>query len=157
MTDLWIELRRDLPAQSMGRFTAALTSWLRDDMLGPAPCAAAALVRLRAVQAALFTSGVLLRWDATALGPTPAGRLTGDLTPDRAAMLATACGQTATAAATALSLHLNHRATHFGRLAIRDIVPDGSALTLNPGPLASCRRTDCRQSGCHRSSRARPQ
>lgn len=72
----------------MARFTAVLTGWLRDDMLGPAPCPAAALVRLRAVQAALFTRGVLLRWDAAALGPGPAGRLNGDLTPGRAAMLA---------------------------------------------------------------------
>ncbi len=132
MTDLWTELRRDLPARSMACFTAVLTSWLRDDMLGPAPCAAVALVRLRAVQAALLTRGILLRWDATALGPDPAARLTGDLTPGRATMLAMACGQTGMAAATALCLHLNHRATHLGHLAISDIAPDGSALTLDP-------------------------
>ncbi|HEY5360576.1 MAG TPA: hypothetical protein VIJ82_23320 [Streptosporangiaceae bacterium] len=32
ITDLWIELRRDLPDQSMSRFTTLLTGWLRDEM-----------------------------------------------------------------------------------------------------------------------------
>jgi hypothetical protein len=82
---------------------------------------------------------VLLRWDAAALGPDPARRLPGDLTPTRAAMLA-ACCDTGTAAAAALCLHLNHGTTHLGQLAISDIAPDGSALLRDrprqPGTFA---------------------
>jgi hypothetical protein len=128
--DWWIELRQDLAGQSMTRFAAALTGWLRDDMLGPAPGPPSALVILRAIQAALFTRGVLLRWDAAALGPGPARRLPGDLTLDRVAMLA-ACCDTSTAAAAVLCLHLNHGTSHLGQLTIGDMTPDGSALLLD--------------------------
>jgi hypothetical protein len=136
ITDLWIELRRDVPGRSMARFAAVLTGWLRDDMLGPAPCPPAAMVRLRAVQAALFTRGVLLRWDAAALGPGPARRLPGDLAPARAAMLS-ACCDTGTAAAAALCLHLNHGTTHLGQLAISDIAPAGTVSRWLSSPTAS--------------------
>lgn len=125
---MWIELRQDLAEESMSRFTSVLTGWLRDEMLGPAPCPEAALVQLRATQAALFTRGILLRWDAAALGPDPAQRLPGDLTADRAIVLGAVCCRTDTAAVTALCLHLNHGTADFEHLSISDVAPDGSAL-----------------------------
>jgi hypothetical protein len=58
------------------------------------------------------TNGCLLSWNAEALGPDPAQRLTGDLTT-RVAGALHSLARTDIAAATALSLHLNHAPQHF--------------------------------------------
>ncbi|MES9604027.1 MULTISPECIES: hypothetical protein [Actinomadura] len=107
--------------------TGAVTGWLRDHAVGPAPTPHAALIRLRAVQAALLVRGILLRWQPDALGPDPARRLPGDLTERIAARLHT-IARTDAVAATALSLHLNHTSYRFGELRIEDIAPDGSKI-----------------------------
>ena len=108
-------------------FEAALTGWLRDSAIGPAPCGPAALVRLRAVQAALFARAIVLTWQPTALGPQPASRLPGSLTPEIARALQTAV-RTDAAAATALSVHLNQGPAFFGMLQLGDVAPNGSAI-----------------------------
>lgn len=126
-TDVWLAGRERPGVDNQVRFAAALTGWLRDVAVGPAPDPGAALVRLRAVQAALFTHAVVLGWDAAALGPDPAGRLLGNLTVARAGALRAVC-RTDAAAATALSLHLNLGPTHFELLRIADVAPDGSAI-----------------------------
>jgi hypothetical protein len=110
--DAWLEsygaARDPRDGQVTAAFEAALTGWLRDSAVGPAPCGPAALVRLRAVQAALFTRAIVLSWRPGPLGPQPATRLPGNLTPQVAAALQTAV-RTDAAAATALSVHLNHQ------------------------------------------------
>jgi len=126
-TDAWIAARDRPGVDNQARFAATLTGWLRDVAVGPAPDPGAVLVRLRAVQAALFTHAVVLGWEPAALGPEPAGRLLGDLTATRSAALQAVC-RTDAAAATALSLHLNLGPTHFELLRIADVAPDGSAI-----------------------------
>ena len=120
-------------------FEAALTGWLRDSAIGPAPCGPAALVRLRAVQAALFVRAIVLSWQPGALGPQPATRLPGNLTAQVAGALQTAV-RTDAAAATALSVHLNQGPAFFGVLQLSDVAPDGSAIRVPPGRARSLRR-----------------
>lgn len=136
-TDAWLETA-DLPATSPARVTGSVIGWLRDHVVGPAPTPQTALARLRAVQAALFVGGILLRWQAGALGPDPARRLLGDLTPVISAHLHAIC-RTDAAAATALALHLNHTCRDFHYLTLGDIAPDGSAIRgpLQPGPTGA--------------------
>ncbi|WP_242911478.1 hypothetical protein [Actinomadura terrae] len=135
-TDAWYAAVLDNPAgphvrpttgMTRAQVTGAVTGWLRDHTVGPAPTPRAALVRLRAVQAALLVRGILLRWQPDALGPDPAHRLPGDLTPDIAGRLH-AIVRTDAAAATALSLHLNHTAYRLGELRIADVAPDGTQV-----------------------------
>lgn len=128
--DAWIAQHQHLidPGEEFPvRLGGALAGWLRDHVLGPAPSPPAALVMLRAVQAALFVEGFLLSWDGEALGPDPAQRLPGDLTPAVAGALQAMC-RTDTTAATALSLHLNHRPFHFDLIRCQDVAPDGSHI-----------------------------
>jgi hypothetical protein len=108
--DQWVGVYRSSgPAQ----LTTALARWLRDEQFAAVPTAAEALITLRATQAALFVRGLLLRWNTAALGPQPARRLLGDLTPGRAAALS-AFARTDHTAAAALSLHLNLGPVGFG-------------------------------------------
>ena len=79
----------------------------------------------------MLRHGLLLAWNPGPLGPDPNARLRGDLTRLRANALY-ALGRTEHAAATALSLHLNHPPTVFGCWRCGDIAPDGS--TLRGGP-----------------------
>ncbi|MGR6924321.1 hypothetical protein ACU635_59525 [[Actinomadura] parvosata] len=125
-TDAWFDTL-DLAPADTARLTTAVTGWLRDHTVGCAPAPQAALVRLRAVQAALFLSGIHLSWRPDALGPDPARRLLGDLTGRISVRLHATC-RTDAAAATALALHLNHPGTHFAALTLADIAPDGSAV-----------------------------
>ncbi|GAT69821.1 hypothetical protein PS9374_05501 [Planomonospora sphaerica] len=102
-TDDWLEAIT-LTGQRTAPPIGAVTGWLRDHTVGCAPTPQTALIRLRAVQAALFVHGILLRRQADALGADPARRLLGDLTPNIAARLHRIC-RTDAAAATALALH----------------------------------------------------
>jgi hypothetical protein len=111
-----------------------LTGWLRDSAIGPASCGPAAQVRLRAVQAALFVRAIVLSWRPGPLGPQPATRLPGNLTPRVAAALQTAV-RTDAAAATALSVHLNQGPAFFSVLQLGDVAPDGSAIRIPPGQV----------------------
>jgi hypothetical protein len=83
--DAWLETYGAPRDRSNGQLTAAfegaLAGWLRDSAIGPAPCGPDALVRLRAVQAALFIRAIVLSWRPGPLGPHPASRLPGNLTP----------------------------------------------------------------------------
>jgi len=137
-TDTWITQRHHLldpTAESPADLPAALAAWLRDRLLGPAPCASSALVSLRAAQAALFRRGILLAWNPQTLGPEPADRLLGTLTPSVAHALHLIC-RTDLAAATALSLHLNHPPTDFDIITCADVAPDGSQVWgRQPGSL----------------------
>ncbi|MFI6536751.1 hypothetical protein ACIBHY_30170 [Nonomuraea sp. NPDC050547] len=126
--DSWTLTHQSLAAVSDDVFTAHLAAWLRDHILGPADDAGHALIRLRAVQASLFLHGILLRWDPSTLGPQPAQKLPGTLTPAIAHRLATMC-RTEFAAATALSLHLNHGPTYFETLRCADIDPEAATIT----------------------------
>ncbi|MGO4456587.1 hypothetical protein AB4039_04555 [Streptomyces sp. M-16] len=110
---------------------ARLTFYLRDHRLGPAPDQAHALVRLRAVQVALFLRGYLLRWQMETLGAAPTTRLLSHLTPRTCDKLRTAATPEA-AAATALSIHLSHGPTGFGLITCGNTAPDGSTLHLPP-------------------------
>ncbi|GAT67027.1 hypothetical protein PS9374_02680 [Planomonospora sphaerica] len=135
-TDDWLEAIT-LTGQRTAPPIGAITGWLRDHTVGCAPTPQTALIRLRAVQAALFVHGILLRWQADALGADPARRLLGDLTPHIAARLHRIC-RTDAAAATTLALHLNHRCRDFDLLRLADVAPDGSAIrtpALEPGGL----------------------
>jgi hypothetical protein len=105
---------------------------LRDSAIGPAPCGPAALVRLRAVQAALFVRAIVLTWQPGALGPQPASRLPGNLTPEVAGAWQMAV-HTDADAATALSVHLNQGPAFFGMLQLSDVAPDGSAIRGSAG------------------------
>ncbi|MEV3986910.1 hypothetical protein [Nonomuraea sp. NPDC049758] len=136
-TDTWLDTL-DLTPTETARLTTAVTGWLRDHTVGCAPAPRAALVRLRAVQAALFLSGIHLSWRPDALGPNPARRLLGDLTGRISAHLHATC-RTDAASATALALHLNHAGTHMAALALADIAPDGSAVR---GPTSAPRLRD---------------
>lgn len=119
--------RRDLAAVSSDALAAKLAAWLRDDILGPAEDGMHALIRLRAVQAAMFLQGVLLRWNPTPLArcppsncpaPSPTGSRTG-------------CRPCAApnSPPPPLSLHLNHGPTYFEPLRCGDISADGSTIT----------------------------
>jgi hypothetical protein len=134
--DAWLDTydapRDPRDGQLTPAFEAALTGWLRDSAIGPAPCGPAGLVRLRAVQAALFIRAIVLSWRPGPLGPLPAARLPGNLTPQVAAALQTAV-RTDAAAATALSVHLNQGPAFFSVLQLGDVAPDGSAIRVPPG------------------------
>ncbi|RJL23168.1 hypothetical protein [Bailinhaonella thermotolerans] len=145
--DAWLQAREQLstPGQEFAcGLQGALAGWLRDHILGPAPTPPVALVSLRAVQAALFTEGYLLAWDQDGLGPDPARCLAGTLTPQLGRALATMC-RTDAAAATALSLHLNHGPAHFDLIRCADVAPDGSLIRpqaahiCSPPPYTSIR------------------
>jgi hypothetical protein len=103
-----------------------LVHLLREQLAGTRP-AAEALIRLRAIQAALFTSGILLRWDTRELGTDPAARLRGDLTPQVSAGLMT-MARTDHAALTALALHLNQGPHYFACWTLTDLTEDGAVL-----------------------------
>ncbi|MFF5205854.1 hypothetical protein [Streptosporangium sp. NPDC000396] len=120
-----------LPSPPLTDVATDLTGWLRDTHLGPATEPALALIVLRATQAALFRHAIFLRWNPATLGPAPAARLPGDLTPARARDLA-ALAPTDHVAATALSLHLNLPPTHFGCFRHGDLAADASLLTAPP-------------------------
>ncbi len=141
--DAWLDTygapRDPRDGQLTPRFEAALTGWLRDSAIGPAPCGPAALVRLRAVQAALFVRAIMLSWRPGPLGPLTATRLPGNLTSQVAGALQTAV-HTDAAAATALSAHLNHGPAFFGLLQLSDVAPEGSAIRVPPGRARPHRR-----------------
>ena len=134
--DAWLDTygapRDPRDGQLTPGFEAATAGWLRDSAIGPAPCGPAALVRLRAVQAALFVRAIVLSWRPGPLGPQPATRLPGNLTSQVAGALQTAV-RTDAAAATALSAHLNQGPAFFGLLQLSDVAPDGSAIRVPPG------------------------
>ncbi|MEE1806887.1 hypothetical protein [Streptomyces sp. BE133] len=73
--------RHDLtPSRTPGEFQRQLNAYLRDERLGTAASPRLALLT-RAIQAALLTRGVLLRWQSAALGPAAPDKLTTWLTP----------------------------------------------------------------------------
>jgi hypothetical protein len=141
--DAWLEsygaARDPRDGQVTAAFEAALAGWLRDSAIGPAPCGPAALVRLRAVQTALFTHAIVLSWRPGPLGPQPATQLPGNLTPQVAGALQTAV-RTDAAAATALSVHLNHGPAFFGVLQLGDVASDGSAIRVPASRIRPVRR-----------------
>ena len=96
-------------------------------------------MRQRAAQAALFVRAIVLSWRPAALGPQPADQLPGNLTPQLAGALQTAV-RTDAAAATALSVHLNHGPAFFATLRLADVAPDGSAIRVPPGRARPVRR-----------------
>ncbi|MGW3353046.1 hypothetical protein ACWDA3_57985 [Nonomuraea rubra] len=120
-----------LPSPPLTDIGVDLIGWLRGTHLGPTAEPAAALIVLRATQAALFRHAILLRWTPATLGPAPAARLPGDLTPARARDLA-ALAPTDHVAATTLSLHLNLPPTHFGCFRYGDLAADASHLATPP-------------------------
>ncbi len=140
--DAWLDtygaFRDPHDGQVTAGFEAALAGWLRDSAIGPAPCGPAALVRLPAVQAALFVRAIVLTWQPAALGPQPASRLPGNLTPQVAGALQ-ATVRTDAAAATALSVHLNQGPAFFGLLHLDDVAPDGSAIRGPAGRVPAIR------------------
>ncbi|MFF1873196.1 hypothetical protein [Kitasatospora herbaricolor] len=111
----------------------ALTAYLRDDRLGPAPTPEDALIRLRAIQASLLPRATLLRWQPATLGPDPAARLLSRFTEHTAYALRTAA-DTESGAATALALYFGTGPTGFDMIRCHDITPDGSRFHL---PLLS--------------------
>lgn len=140
-TDEWMEHLHHLHSGDLPLLPPALTDvaypllgWLRDVQLGPTPDAGTALITLRATQAALFGHAILLRWTPDALGPDPAGRLPGNLTPAVAAALS-AGARTNAAAATVLSLHLNLAPTRLHCFLIGGVAADGSYLA--PPPISA--------------------
>ena len=141
--DAWLDTygapRDPRDGQITPAFEAALTGWLRDSAIGTALYGPAALVRLRAVQAALFVRAIVLSWRPGPLGPQPASRLPGDLTPQVAGALQTVV-RTDAAAATALSLHLNQGPAFFGVLQVGDVAPDGSAIRVPASRARPVRR-----------------
>ncbi|QCW79036.1 hypothetical protein EQG64_21795 [Streptomyces sp. S6] len=112
-----------------GTFKRALNAYLRDERLGPAASGRLALIRLRAIQASLFTRGILLRWQSAALGPAAAEKLTTWLTPGICRALR-ATVSTHAAAATVLSLHLAAAPDRFSHLLCRNIDEHGRYLYL---------------------------
>ncbi|MFJ9523642.1 hypothetical protein ACIRPK_36115 [Kitasatospora sp. NPDC101801] len=111
----------------------ALTAYLRDDRLGPAPTPEDALIRLRAIQAALLPRAALLRWQPATLGSDPAARLVTRFTDHTAYALRTAA-DTESGAATALALYFDTGPTGFDMIRCHDITPDGARFHL---PLLS--------------------
>ncbi|MER6604185.1 hypothetical protein ACFWRZ_31970 [Streptomyces rubiginosohelvolus] len=108
------------PGRTHGEFQRKLNAYLRDERLGPAAGGRLALIRLRAIQASLFTRGVLLRWQSAALGPACADKLTTWLTPGICRALR-ATVSTHAAAVTVLSLHLTAAPDRFSHLLCRNI------------------------------------
>ena len=96
-------------------------------------------MRLRAVQAALFVRAIVLSWRPGPLGPRPATRLPGNLTPQVAGALHTVV-RTDAAAATALSVHLNQGPAFFSVLQLGDVAPDGSAIRVPASRARPVRR-----------------
>ena len=81
----------------------------------------------------------MLSWRPGPLGPQPASRLPGDLTPQVAGALQTVV-RTDAAAATALSVHLNQGPAFFGVLQLGDVAPDGSAIRVPASRARPVRR-----------------
>jgi hypothetical protein len=131
-TDTWLAESDHLVGLSAEQVHGRLATWLRDEQLGPAESSPAALITLRAIQAALFLRGILLRWDVTTLGPEPEKRLPGELT-EQVCQALSSMARTDHAAATALSLHLNQGPILFGCWRCGDVAPDGS--TISPPAL----------------------
>ncbi|MGW0670670.1 hypothetical protein [Streptomyces sp. NPDC002746] len=117
------------PVRTRGEFQRQLNAYLRDERLGTAASGRLALIRLRAIQAALLTRGVLLRWQPTALGPAAPDRLTTWLTPGICRALR-ATVSTHAAAVTVLSLHLTAAPDRFAHLLCRNIDEAGHYLYL---------------------------
>ncbi|MFJ2863982.1 hypothetical protein [Kitasatospora sp. NPDC087314] len=107
----------------------SLTGYLRDVRLGTAPTGEDALIRLRAIQSALFLAGGHLSWQPALLGPDPAARLLTRLDHRTASTLRTVTDTTA-AAATALALYFSSAPIGFDMIRYRDIAPDGSTFHL---------------------------
>ncbi|MBN1174854.1 MAG: hypothetical protein JXA67_22030 [Micromonosporaceae bacterium] len=122
----WPDLLQEVQPLRLDDIGHGLVHLLREQMPGTRP-AVEALIRLRAIQAALFLAGILLRWDTQALGPDPAARLRGDLTPQVSASLMT-MARTDHAALTALALHLNQGPAYFTCWQLTDLAEDGSVL-----------------------------
>lgn len=120
----------DLAAPRSGDFARGLNAYLRDERLGPAVGPRVALIRLRAIQAALLSRGVLLRWQPASLGPNPAGRLPTWLTPTICRALR-ATVPTEAAAAAVLALHLSAAPDRFSHLLCRNVDEDGHYLYLS--------------------------
>jgi hypothetical protein len=145
----WLLERVKMPYGNGGRWPLLedigqeLTGWLRDEQLGPARDPGEALVVLRATPASLLRHAIWLCWDPAALGADPAGRLPGTLTPSVVAALYGLAG-TEQAAATALSLHLNHPPSRFlcwklRRCRRRRIGPGGTSRAP-PSPRPAIRQ-----------------
>ncbi|MEV6682144.1 hypothetical protein AB0N09_35585 [Streptomyces erythrochromogenes] len=117
------------PNRTPGAFQRHLNAYLRDERLGTAASPRLALIRLRAIQAALLTRGVLLRWQPAALGPAAPERLTTWLTPGICRALR-ATVSTHAAAVTVLSLHLTAAPDRFSHLLCRNIDEHGRYLYL---------------------------
>ncbi|MDQ0935132.1 hypothetical protein [Streptomyces turgidiscabies] len=117
------------PGRTPGEFQRQLNAYLRDERLGTAASGRLALIRLRAIQAALLTRGVLLRWQSAALGPAAPDRLTTWLTPGICRALR-ATVSTHAAAVTVLSLHLTAAPDRFVHLLCRNVDEAGRYLYL---------------------------
>ncbi|MFF9432041.1 hypothetical protein [Streptomyces sp. NPDC014746] len=117
------------PGRTPGEFQRQLNAYLRDERLGTAASGRLALIRLRAIQAALLTRGVLLRWQPAALGPAAPDKLTTWLTPGICRALR-ATVSTHAAAATVLSLHLTAAPDRFAHLLCRNVDEAGHYLYL---------------------------
>ncbi|WTX01096.1 hypothetical protein OG216_47650 (plasmid) [Streptomycetaceae bacterium NBC_01309] len=124
-------------ARSDADLVPVLTTHLRDHRLGPAPTPGEALIRLRAIQAALWQDGLGLRWQPDNLGPDPAARLRNALSPRVADKIRTAA-PTWTAAAVALSLYLGCSPDGFGLITCGQIADDGASFHVPlPAPDAA--------------------
>lgn len=128
IADAWLADHQHLRAEGWEGIGGALAAWLRDDQLGPHHRPSEALIVLRATQAALFVGGVLLRWNPTALGPDPAGRLCGTIDTRQRVHELYVGARTAPGAITALSLHLNQPPLYFDCWRLGDVATDGSVL-----------------------------
>ncbi|MFJ4741107.1 hypothetical protein [Streptomyces sp. NPDC088775] len=130
-TDEFVRRHRNelTPNRTPGEFQRKLNAYLRDERLGPAASPRLALIRLRAIQAALLTRGVLLRWQSAALGPAAPDRLTTWLTPGICRTLR-ATVSTHAAAVTVLSLHLTAAPDRFAHLLCRNVDEAGRYLYL---------------------------
>lgn len=117
------------PNRTTGEFQRQLNAYLRDERIGTAASPRLALIRLRAIQAALLTRGVLLRWQPAALGPAAPDRLTTWLTPGTCRALR-ATVSTHAAAVTVLSLHLTAAPDRFSHLLCRNVDEQGQYLYL---------------------------
>lgn len=116
------------PTRTSGEFQRQLNAYLRDERLGTAASGRLALIRLRAIQAALLTCGVLLGWQPAALGPAAPDRLITWLTPGVCrALRATVSTH---AAVTVISLHLAAAPDRFSHLLCRNIDEAGRYLYL---------------------------
>jgi hypothetical protein len=127
--DVWMNQHEPLREQGLRGFGGALAAWLRDTHLGPCTDPGAALITLRATQAALFVRGVLLRWDPAALGADPAARLRGALDRRHRPHSLYAGAKTTPAAITVLSLHLNQPPLYFNCWRLHHAAVNGATLT----------------------------